>query len=134
MKRILVLISIFCPLAILTGQENRVQQDFKFYVEELALQADQQPELSRILIRKQNQLDEISHLSENDPSLYRKKRRSIYIGTEASIKMILNEGQLQNWQSYKIKARKTNGERMIKLRQSKASKEDILDAQYGIVN
>ncbi|WP_235297835.1 hypothetical protein [Portibacter marinus] len=132
MKRILAFIALVLAFSGAFGQESTVQEEMQFFSKTLAIETEQRAQLSKILIRKQAQLDEIASIAQTDQDLYREKRRNIHIGTEHSIKMMLDENQLKHWHTYQSKSRKANAEKVTALKRSNASMQDVLDAQIGI--
>ena len=134
MKRILVVIVLVFSFTAIFAQEVRIADEMEFYTQELKIEDSQRASLSKIIIRKQKDLEAIKQIAATDESAFRQKRRNIYQGTEHSIRLLLNENQIDDWKAYKIKSRKANAERIKTLQAANASKQDLLDAQYGISN
>lgn len=134
MKSILVFFTLIIAFSGIKAQENVVQQEMDYFTKELKIKKEQRAALSQIIIRKQEQLEAIASLRANDENHYRAKRRNIVIGAERSIKQMLNKDQLPHWHEYKSKTRIANAKRIKDLRANDASKQDLLDAQAGIVN
>jgi len=134
MKRILVVIVLVFSFSSIFAQEVRISEEMEFYTKELNIEDSQRASLSKIIIRKQKDLEAINDFAKTDETLFRQKRRNIYKGAENSIRLILNESQLETWKIYKKKTRKANAEKIKSLQATNASKQDLLDAQYGINN
>lgn len=134
MKRILVAIVLVFSFSAIFAQEVSIGAEMEFYTKELKIEDAQRASLSKIIIRKQKDLEAIQKFAQSDEALFRQKRRSIYQGAENSIKMILTVNQMEYWKAYKVKARVANAEKIQALKRRNASKQDLLDAQYGITN
>ncbi len=134
MKRILGLIVLFFCFYGISAQESQIQTDMEFFSQKLNIEASQRASLSKIIIRKHQDLEAIIALRSTDENLFRQKRRSIVSGAEGSIKMMLSEDQMKLWYTYKADMRKANAERTATLKANNADKQDLLDAQYGIKN
>ena len=132
MKRILVLIFLVFSFSFVFAQESRISTEMELFTKELKIEDSQRAKLSKIIIRKYSDLEAISELEKTDESAFRAKRRAVYSGAENSIKMLLSKEQLAHWKTYKAKARTENAKRIKSLRAENASKDDLLDAQYGI--
>ena len=134
MKRILgLIVLIFCFYGV-SGQESSLQADMEFLGKKLQIKESQRASLSKILIKKHNTMQDLLAMRSSNEDLFRQKRRNIISGTEASIKMILAEEQLKLWHAYKSEMRIANAERSAALKARNASKQDLLDAHYGIEN
>jgi light-regulated signal transduction histidine kinase (bacteriophytochrome) len=134
MKRLLVAIALVFSFSTIFSQEARIGEEMNFYTKELKIEQDQRAALSKIVIRKYEHLASIADLEYANQNLYRSKRRSVYQGTENSIHMILNADQIELWKAYRLKTRKARAEKIKSLQARNASKQDLLDAQYGIID
>ena len=132
MKRILVVILLVFSFTAIYAQEARIGEEMEFYTKELNIEDSQRASLSKIIIRKQKDLEAINEYAKTDENMFRQKRRNIYKGADSSIRMMLNENQIELWKAFKIKSRKANAEKIKALQAGNASKQDLLDAQYGI--
>lgn len=134
MKRILILLLVVLTATIGYSQEEKFRAEVNLFKEKLNLSDAQQKEVSKIVLKKYNELQSISKLRSQDESLFRKKRRSIYELTEGSVRLVLAKDQLELWEDYRAERRMKNALLIRKLQSENASKEDIKDAQAGIEN
>lgn len=134
MKSLILLIAFFLPLTVVSAQQISVNDETNKYVEFLKLDGDQKDKLVRILERKATDLKRLEANSDTGSADFRQKRRNIYSGTEKSVRIILNEQQLELWSAYQRQQRTENAAKIKELRAQGASEEDIKDAQYGIFN
>lgn len=133
MKRILVAVILVFSFSSIFSQEIRISEEMNFYTKELKIKQDQTAKLSKIVIRKHNDLASIADLETSDQALFRVKRRNIHKGAEHSIRMILKNDQAELWKIYSLKTRMARAEKIKSLQARNASKQDLLDAQYGIL-
>ena len=96
------------------------------------LDQDQTVSLKRILVRKYEMLKGIQFHKEADFERFLVLRRSIYKGTEGSIKLILLEGQIPYYNKEAVRKRKLHGKRVNELRAKGADKQQLIDAGLGI--
>ena len=135
MFRILILILfVFSSGFVLAQTDNLISLDKE--IQELSqayhLDKAQEASLQRILVRKQEMLKGIQFHKESDFDRFLELRRTIYKGTEGSIKMILKEDQMDYFKDEAIRKRKLNGERVKVLKSNGAEKQRLIDAGLGI--
>jgi hypothetical protein len=133
MKRILVAIALVFSFSAIFSQEARISEEMSYYTKELKLEQGQRAALSKIVIRKHQDLASIASLENSNNNLFRAKRRSVYQGAENSIRMMLESEQAEIWKTYRLKTRKARAEKIKSLKARNASKQELLDAQYGII-
>lgn len=134
MKSFMLLILFFASFAVVNAQQISVNDETAKYVDFLKLDSDQKTKLVRILERKATELKRLEANSDTASADFRQKRRNIYSGAEKSIRIILNEQQLELWSAYQRERRTENADKIKELRAQGASEEDIKDAQFGIYN
>ena len=134
MKWFAIVLFVLAGTISLFAQDEKIQSEVNFYVQELKLEADQLKQTTEIIQRKHMELESLSagrHLSEDT---FRSKRRSVYTGAEFSIRLILKSGQLEEWDKFKKEQRIVNAKEIQELIKRKADKQDLKDAQVGINN
>lgn len=134
MKYIGIVILFYTINLGLNGQPDLINSELKFYDSKLNFNEDQKDKVLLILKRKNQELESISSSRSLDENRFRKKRRNVYAGVDQSIRLILERSQLEAWSEYKREQRRINAQKINELKAINASKEDILDAQYGISN
>ncbi len=134
MKKIVTLAVSILLCQFVFGQATQANDDVSFYAEKLQIEDEQNEALVNIINKKYNDLEQISSLRSTDEARYRMKRRNVYKLAENSIKLILTKEQLTLWDEYRKESRMKNAEAIRALQAKNASKEDLMDAQYGISN
>ena len=134
MKRIVLSAILMYCFNFAFSQISNAAQDIDFFSKSLKIQGYQEEKLKKIIDKKYLDLEKINKLRTIDEKKYREKRRNVVIIAERSIRLILNEKQIVLWQKYKKQERIKNGQLISDLQKKGANKEDILDAQYGIIN
>lgn len=134
MKQIVILLVLVFSSMALFGQAEQIRADIDFFTESLQIQDDQEQDLSKIIQKKYDDLSSISTLKNSNEQKFRQKRRVIYRLSDNSIRMILKEEQLEKWDELNRAKRVKNAALIKELQSKNANKEDLKDAQYGIVN
>jgi uncharacterized protein YdaL len=134
MKKIVLLTLLLLPALFVTAQTASNDEEIAFFKKTFDLDKDQVSKLEQILSRKETDVRRLEANNSYSDSVFREKRRNIYKGAEKSVRMLLNENQLERWSAYKKEQRKINADKIKELREQGASEEDIKDAQFGIFN
>ena len=135
MIRILILILLAFLSSSLSAQvNNAIPLDNE--IEELSqayhLDMVQKTAIKRILIKKYDMIKGIQHFKDSDFERFLVLRRSIYKGTEGSIKLTLRQEQIPYYQQETVRKRKINSIRVKELRNQGADKQQLIDAGMGI--
>ena len=134
MKWIAIVLFVLAGTISLFSQEEKIQSEVSFYVQKLELETDQLEQTTKIIQLKHMELVSISksrHISED---LFRSKRRNVYTGAEFSIRLILKATQIEHWNNFKKEQRIENAKVIQELLKKSAGKQDLKDAQVGIIN
>ncbi len=134
MKKIVLLTLLIFPAFFIAAQGSANDEAIAFYKKTFDLDKTQITELTQILSRKDTDVKRLEANNNYSEAVFREKRRNIYKGAEKSVRMLLNESQLERWSAYKKEQRKINADKINELKAQGASEEDIKDAQFGIYN
>lgn len=135
MKYLLLIIGF--SLFAINGQAQEAptrkqKKEAKSLAKAYDLNKDQSAKVLSILSKRDSDMKAIEGLEKDELDKFRAKRRSIIKGTEGSIKILLDREQLALYEKEAHIRRTRNAKEIDKLKREGASKEDLLDAQYGI--
>lgn len=129
MKKLILSLLVVFVMVGLQAQRAANVQDVQSETEALTslYQLDQkQTEQMRVIQeRRFKNLAEIEVLKNKNELMYLSKKKSIRKGTEAAIKMLLNEAQMQIFNAQILERRKKESNLVKKMRTNGASKEEI---------
>ncbi len=134
MKRFVTLSVLILFGFSLFGQTAEIKSEIEMYTKVLKISETQKERLEEIVNRKYQDLETIKTSRSIDESIYRAKRRSIYQGELQSIRLIIKEEQLDLWAKFLKEERLKNAKLIKDLNTKNANKEDLMDAQYGIID
>lgn len=128
-----VLLLIFMASSVQAQKMKDFKKEMKEITQAINLDDEQVAQLNQIYQKRVDDLNSIASLESTDEKLFYQKRIAIYKGSEASVNMLLkDETQRKNYDLYKAVIRKERAETVKKLKKKNASKQDIIDAQYGV--
>ncbi len=127
--------SLFFSIALLFGSLSSQAQNTDVARADVAkmttryeLDAAQITEMERIQQRKQRNLTQIESIKTQNAYLYLRKKQSIYDGTTASVKRLLNDKQLPEFQKNQIALRAARATKLVEAKEKKWSKLQIQTA------
>jgi hypothetical protein len=130
----MVMFMVLSVSAQTAGAQSDVEEATRELVSVYGLDENQSAEMFKIQERRLKNLAEIEPLRQSDYQLYLHKRRNVRLGTEGSIKRLLNEEQMEIFNRQLLERRKKESEYIKELRQKGAGKEEIqkaiLEADY----
>lgn len=135
MKYLLLIIGF--SLFAINGQAQdaptrKVKKEAKSLAKAYQLNDVQKDKVIAILMKRDQDLASITKLEKEEVDKFRSKRRAIVTGTEGSIKLLLDREQLALYDKEAHVRRTENAKYIHKLKKQGASREELLDAQYGI--
>jgi hypothetical protein len=134
MKKFIILGFLCFAFLSVFGQFENAVEEVSYFKKTLNIEPDQITSLEKIIERKYADIASISSLRNGEESVFRQKRRSIYEGANSAIRLLVKEDQLQLWRAYKKEERLKNAQKIKDLQSKGAPEEDLLDAQFGIIN
>ena len=134
MNKYIVLAFLCFGFVSVFGQFENAEDEISYFNQTLKIEADQESSLEKIIERKYSNLEAIASLRNSDETTFRQKRRNIYEGTNSAVRLLMKEHQLSLWINYKKAERLKNAQKIKELQSKGASKDDLLDAQVGIIN
>lgn len=133
MKKYAILAFLSFGFLTAFGQFQSASEEISFFKQRLNIEKDQEQKLEKVINRKYEDLASIAVLRNSDEKVFRQKRRSIFEGTNSSIRLMMKEQQMDLWVAYKKEERLKNAKKIKELKASGASEDDLLDAQIGII-
>lgn len=88
----------------------------------------QKAQMLEIQQRRDRNMSEIAVIKDSDKRVYRHKCRAIQQSTDASIRRILKEDQMEQYNQRRIEWRKKRAAKVSELKESGATAEEIEDA------
>jgi hypothetical protein len=133
-KNLILILFVFLSGFLSAQNENTtlLEKEIQELSQAYQLDQEQSNSLNRILVKKYEMLKGIEFHKENDFERFLILRRTIYKGTEGSIKLILTEDQIVDYNKEVMRKRKINSERVKALKAQGADKQQLIDAGLGI--
>ncbi|MFK8101772.1 MAG: hypothetical protein AB8G15_04590 [Saprospiraceae bacterium] len=103
-------------------EQNRATEKYRAMFQ---LNDEQGREMAKIVARHTRNSQEIQSLKAADPQQFLKKRKSIDMGMNNSIRMILNKDQLKVYREQQIELRKKRAYKELEMRENKASQREV---------
>ena len=129
-----VLLLIFISVPSFSQELSDFKKEMKELTQATNLDGEQLLKLNEIYAKRVSDLKSIETLRSTDEQAFINKRRSIYMGSENSIHLLMNPDQIESYTLYKRALRIERADKIKKLKKKNASKDDIIDASYGILN
>lgn len=128
-----LMILVFMSNTISAQTMKDFKKDIKTIKDVTSLAPNQSEQLNKVYEKLVFDLESIESLQSTDEAVFRKKRRSVYKGAQFSIANIFNEDQRALYINYQRGLRIERAKKVNKLRKKDAPKEDILDAEVGVL-
>lgn len=136
MKKLILSLSFFLFIGGLWAQsatnEKAIQQEMETLTSLYSLDEKQAEEMLVIQQRRFRNLAQIKTLENKDEAMYLQKKKSIRMGTEASIKKMLKPEQMATFNQQVVERRKKESALVKEMRQNGASKAEIQMALLGL--
>ena len=128
-----LMILVFMSNTVSAQTMNDFKKDINKIKDITSLSPNQSDQLNQVYEKIVFDLEGIENLKSADEDMFRKKRRSIYKGAQFSISNIFNDDQKDLYLNYQRGLRIKRAKKANKLRKKNAPKDDILDAEVGVL-
>lgn len=137
MKKILLsLFTLFLAFNVFAQNQNpsalNQTQTVEKYRTMFKLNEEQGREMEKIVARRVRNLGEIQKFKTENPAKFLKKRKSIDMGMNNSIRMILNAEQLKVYREQQIELRRKRAYKENEMRKNNASQKEIDETMAGM--
>lgn len=127
-----VLLLLFMASGLQAQEMKENRNEIAEISEAVKLDDTQVLKLNEIYQKRAEDLKLIEELRNKDEQSFYRKRLAIYKGSQASVDLLINPEQREQYNSYKKYLRNKRAVKVQELKKNNAPLQDIIDAQFGV--